>query len=301
MDTLLTIGVPTYNRSQKLDKQLNWLAQAIEGFESKCEIIISDNNSTDDTQNVIDKFQPALSKATLNLNKSSENIGATRNIAYCINTSTSKYVWVISDDDPIQKQTLGYVLQNLSDYPDLSLLVLNFSKRDVKTGQLLYERCFAIDEETVSADGKAVFERCLKARVGGGISLTTAVVYRTDLAQQAIQEWPSGLLNNLLVQIYWSGFCALHGSVKVTKNNYLECTSGNHHFQEVKKLDLKFKYEDKPKVFLKLRQLGYSHRIGPILVIKMIKVFKWRDISRILQEFPEMALNAIPCYFLLLL
>ena len=40
---LLTIAVPTYNRAELLDKQLAWLAQAIQGFESECEIIISDN------------------------------------------------------------------------------------------------------------------------------------------------------------------------------------------------------------------------------------------------------------------
>jgi len=57
VDQLLTIGLPTFNRAQLLDKQLAWLAQSIQGSQSKCEIIISDNCSTDDTPEVIKKWQ----------------------------------------------------------------------------------------------------------------------------------------------------------------------------------------------------------------------------------------------------
>ena len=55
MNKLLTIAIPTYNRAALLDKQLAWLAIAIKGFESECEIIISDNCSTDNTPGVVKK------------------------------------------------------------------------------------------------------------------------------------------------------------------------------------------------------------------------------------------------------
>jgi len=84
MNQLLTIGLPTFNRSQLLDKQLAWLAQSIQGFESNCEIIISDNCSTDNTPEVIKKWQTTFQNTTLKLNRNIENIGPIRNIAYCI-------------------------------------------------------------------------------------------------------------------------------------------------------------------------------------------------------------------------
>ena len=43
MNKLLTLAIPTYNRAELLDKQLTWLAQAIIGIESDCEIFVSDN------------------------------------------------------------------------------------------------------------------------------------------------------------------------------------------------------------------------------------------------------------------
>jgi glycosyltransferase involved in cell wall biosynthesis len=294
MTTLLTIGIPTFNRAQLLDKQLAWLAQAIQGLESECEVIVSDNCSTDNTAEVIEKWRPVLSTVTLKSNKNSENIGAVRNIAYCINMATSKYVWTIGDDDPIQKQTLAYVLQSVSDQPDLALLILNFSKRDAKTNKINFERCFAIENDIISSDGKAVFERCLEERSGSGVALTTALVYRSDLAQRALQQWSSGL-SNLLVQLYWTGFCALHGSVKVTKDNYLECTSGTHHFIEDKKVFLNLAYVDTPEVFVKLMKLGYSPRICRQLLLKQFRKYRWL-ISLIVKRTPVTTLHVLSRY-----
>ncbi len=55
MNKLLTIAIPTYNRAEYLDKQLGWLAEAIKGYESDCEILVSDNCSTDHNQSIISK------------------------------------------------------------------------------------------------------------------------------------------------------------------------------------------------------------------------------------------------------
>jgi len=57
MNKLLTIAIPTYNRADLLDKQLTWLSQAIKGFETECEILVSDNCSTDHTQSIINKWR----------------------------------------------------------------------------------------------------------------------------------------------------------------------------------------------------------------------------------------------------
>lgn len=295
MNTLLTIGIPTFNRAELLDKQLAWLFQAIKGLESKCEVIISDNCSTDNTPEVIKKWQSVLSTITLKVNRNSENIGVVKNIVYCINAATSKYVWTIGDDDPIQEQTLAYILENLSAHPDLALLILNFSKRDARTGQLKFERYFVIDDDILSSDGKAVFERCLQEQHGGGVAFTTALIYRSDLAQRAVQEWDSGL-SNLLVQLYWTGFCALHGSVKLTKDNYLECTAGTHHFMEDNKVFLNLVYVDTPEVLFKLMQIGYSPRLCRQLFLKRLRKYRWL-ISLMLRRAPVTTLRVLSRYF----
>jgi len=258
MHQLLTIGLPTFNRSQLLDQQLAWLAQSIQGFESKCEIIISDNCSTDNTPEVIKKWQSTFANTTLKLNRNSENIGPIRNIAYCIGEARNRYVWTISDDDLIYDETLAYILNSLTNHPDLTLLTLNFCSHWAETGRLRFERCFKIENNEFNADGKTVFENCLEEDPGG-LALTSANVYRTELAQQALQEWPSGF-DNLNVQIYWTGFCAFYGSAMVTKDVYLDCTAGTHFFVYDPKLLHKF-YVDDPEMYAKLIELGYSSKL----------------------------------------
>ncbi|MEH2082087.1 MAG: glycosyltransferase family 2 protein [Nostoc sp.] len=260
MNKLLTIAIPTFNRAHILDKQLTWLAKSIKGFESECEIFISDNCSTDNTQEVIKKWQLILSNVIFISNKNSENIGVMANIACCLKNPTSKYIWTIGDDDPIQEQTLDYVLKTLKLYSnsDLSLMFLNFSGRQKQTGQLVIERWLNSDNDELKVDGKTVFKSYLNENFGG-VLFISAAIYRTDLIQRALQKWPSAT-NNWASQAYWTAFCAAHGSVIVTKDTYLECTMGASLLDLDPTWNFRMRYAYIPEVYIKLLQIGYPHK-----------------------------------------
>lgn len=51
---LLTISIPTYNRALLLNDQLAWFAGAVKGNEELCELIVSDNASSDATREVVE-------------------------------------------------------------------------------------------------------------------------------------------------------------------------------------------------------------------------------------------------------
>ena len=299
MSKLLTISIPTYNRAPLLDRQLAWLARTIKGFESNCEIIISDNCSTDDTPDVIQKWEPELSGVDLKLTRQSQNIGAVRNITYCLNSAMGDHVWVVSDDDKIGDKALSYVINVLDDQPDLALLILNFSSHEMKTGRLRYERCFQIDQEEVNPEGKAVFEYCLQGKDPGGVALTTALIYRTDLVQQALKAWPSGL-DNLAVQMYWTGYCAFHGSAKASRDVYLDCLAGTHHFMEDLRQYFRFRLADMPEVYVKLMDLGYSANLYRKMVLRQAKevktVFAYRRTLKFAWQYPGVAFNIFSSY-----
>ncbi|MFO5439541.1 MAG: glycosyltransferase family 2 protein, partial [Dolichospermum sp.] len=175
MNKLLTIAIPTYNRAELLDKQLTWLSQAIKGFETECEILVSDNCSTDHTQSIISKWQNILKNITFKSNKNPENIGVMRNIFYCLSSATTKYVWTIGDDDPIQERAVAYVIEKIKNIDNLSLLFLNFSGRNKITGEAVHppkivgNRWFDADTEDGKGDGKAIFEHCFSKSVGAVI------------------------------------------------------------------------------------------------------------------------------------
>lgn len=260
METSVTIAIPTYNRAELLERQLAWLDRALTGVEPRCEVLISDNCSTDRTAEVVAGWTARIeNRVRVRFVRNSRNVGAIRNIAGCILAARTSHVWTVGDDDLIEDGTLRFVLEELDRRPDLALLTLNFSSRFVETGELRFERCYEVDDDSVQADGSQLFERCL-ADDPGGVALTTAQVYRAELAQAAIREWQRGL-HNLVTQIYWTGFCAAHGPAKVTAETKLECAAGTHFFVGNPRLSYKLDLGDTAELYARLAMIGYSPKL----------------------------------------
>jgi abequosyltransferase len=257
VDSPLTIAFPSYNRAALLDRQLGWLSRALVGHESECEILISDNASPDETPGVTERWRAELAGrgAEVRVNRHARNVGAIRNIAFCIEAARARHVWTVGDDDVINDGAVGYVLGELRTNPELALLTLNFSSRLVTTGELRFERCYEIEDDRVQPDGRELFMGCLE-HDPGGVALTTAQVYRSDLGSQAIREWRLGL-HNLVTQIYWTGFCAAHGAVKVTRETHLECAAGTHFFVGNPRLSYKLDLGDTAELYARLAKIGY--------------------------------------------
>jgi glycosyltransferase involved in cell wall biosynthesis len=297
MKKLLTIAIPTYNRAQLLDKQLAWVAQAIIGFESECEIFVSDNCSTDNTQEIIRKWQTNLSHITFKSSRNAENIGVMRNIIHCLKSATTKYVWTIGDDDPIEDRAVAYVINKLKKYEDLSLLFLNFSGRHQKTGEPVHpptivdNRWFDVDSEDGSGDGKAIFEHCFSKSVGAVIFLT-ASIYRTDLVQHALQIW-SEAENNWISLAYLAGYCAANGRIIVTKNTYMECIVGVSYWQKDPKSALLMQYKHLPEVVTKLEENGYSRQFYRKMMFQSFKEANLKVFLGALRRWPMFAIKTI--------
>jgi glycosyltransferase involved in cell wall biosynthesis len=262
MNKLLTIAIPTFNRANLLDKQLAWLADAIKGFESECEILVSDNCSTDNTQEIISKWQEKLVNVTFKKNRHPENFGVLKNIAYCLKSAKTKYVWTIGDDDPIQTRAVNYVINKVKEKEDTSLIFLNFSGRNQITGEdvhppkIVGNRWFDIDTEDGNSDSKAVYEHCFAKSIGAVIFLT-ATIYRTDLVKQALEYWQEAE-NNWIFLAYLAGYCAARGSIIVTKEIFMECIVGVSYWQKEKQSALLMQYKHTPEVIKKLGETGYS-------------------------------------------
>ncbi|MBW4596500.1 MAG: glycosyltransferase [Brasilonema angustatum HA4187-MV1] len=298
MKKLLTIAIPTYNRAQLLDKQLAWVAQVLVGLESECEIFVSDNCSTDNTQEVIKKWQTNLTHITFKSSRNAENIGVMRNIIHCLKSATTKYVWTIGDDDPIQDRTVTYVINKLKKYnEDLSLLFLNFSGRNQITGEPVHpptivgNRWFDIDNEDGSGDGKAIFEHCFSKSVGAVIFLT-ASVYRTDLVQRALQIW-SEAENNWISLAYLAGYCAANGKIIVTKDIYMECIVGVSYWQKDPQSALLMQYKHLPEVVTKLEENGYSKQFYRRMMFQSLKEANLKVFLGALRRWPMFAIKTI--------
>jgi len=109
---LLTVAIPTWNRSFYLENTLKQLHQELgDCVADNVEILISDNFSSDNTPEVVEHAK----KLGLNLRsiRNRENIGSDANIAQCFNLASGKYVLILGDDDLFVDKALLFLLERL--------------------------------------------------------------------------------------------------------------------------------------------------------------------------------------------
>ena len=92
---ILTICIPTYNRPQALNDQLQVLLPQLN---NEVKLIVRDNNSNYD----IKKLFPELNYDKFEYIRNDFNIGADANIARCMENCNTKWLWILGDDDLIK-------------------------------------------------------------------------------------------------------------------------------------------------------------------------------------------------------
>lgn len=123
MSSILSICIPTYNRASCLFECLTSIFDAIPEHESKLEIIISDNASSDNTTEVVEYF--ARKHKIIRYHRNHENIGGENNFRLVANLAKGKYVWVFGDDDRMEKNAIQVVLINIA--KEYSIVLCNYS------------------------------------------------------------------------------------------------------------------------------------------------------------------------------
>lgn len=114
---LLSICIPTYNRSKTLENTLNSLFSNPEFDSNKIEVIVSDNCSTDDTAQVVAKYP--LVKYYCN----KENV-KDLNFAIALGYASGKYIKLFND--------------TLSFKPNAINLILNRIQENLNTGKNIF-------------------------------------------------------------------------------------------------------------------------------------------------------------------
>lgn len=171
MNKILSICIPTYNRSEYLRECLETVSIAIKNFEEKIEIIISDNASSDDTEKVVKKFEENFPGVIYS--KNTENIGAERNFRLVASMSNCEYIWILGDDDKITPDAIGVILKKISSGTDL--IIFNYSIWDKS-----FSRC--IKQRTLShVDMEYKDKNLLMSEVGLNVGYISSVVIRKNI------------------------------------------------------------------------------------------------------------------------
>lgn len=132
---LLTIAIPTYNRAPFLEQSLEHIYLQIKGYEDVIELLVSDNCSSDNTKQVVERFQNEGTPIIYNRN--SVNRGMDGNFVYCFENASAKYVWILGDDDYLLEGTLYRILEVLKN-GEYGLIHLSNAANDGSVEQEVY-------------------------------------------------------------------------------------------------------------------------------------------------------------------
>ena len=135
---LLDIYIITFNRSKSLDKTLEQILNKVSPIKD-FEIKIIDNNSSDNTSLIIQKWQK--NHPNIKYIKNKYNIGGNANIVKAFLDASKQYVWVLCDDDEYQWDSWNEV--ELAIYNNESAIVVgNTDEPQINIVQLFAQTSF---------------------------------------------------------------------------------------------------------------------------------------------------------------
>ena len=111
-----SICIPTWNRASLLKETLHNLTLQIER-KSDFQVVISDNNSTDDTYDVVSEYYKKLNIKYLRWD---QNIGGSKNIIQVVSHADGRYCVLLGDDDVFRRgwlESLGHLVDKFN--PDV--------------------------------------------------------------------------------------------------------------------------------------------------------------------------------------
>ncbi len=114
---LITIGIPTYNRSKKIPRTV---ASIFEQNYVNIEVVISDNCSSDDTQEVCSGLMQAY--PNIRYFRQKNNIGMIPNFQFIIQQASGKYFMLVADDDTLEPNILNRYANFLEEHAEYSLV-----------------------------------------------------------------------------------------------------------------------------------------------------------------------------------
>ena len=152
---LLTVFIPSYNRSERLEIALKWLISEIVDLNlaSKIAVLVGDNGSVDQTPDICQKaLELARSKGvTFDYFRNETNLGFSGNIeAGCIRVN-SNWMMLVSDDDTLCHGSLGVVCSDLEEYKP-SIAIYNFAQPPYSFSNPLIKETILIRRELDYSD-----------------------------------------------------------------------------------------------------------------------------------------------------
>lgn len=221
----LSICIPTYNRAEYLIQLLDSIFSQ-PGCE-KVEVVISDNASTDNTEELMKRYKENYSNFIYQ--KLPENKGPDRNFFNAVNIASGEYCWLVGSDDKLSHSALFQILQAIESGKDIYLQdriecdvnMVEIKRRSWWKTNTKLSWDFKVD------DIEDYFHICLS--IGGVFSYLSSIVFKRSSWYKFIppEKYYSTAYSHVypLLSILKNG-----GELEIILNSGVLCRSGNDFF-----------------------------------------------------------------------
>ncbi|HAM37817.1 MAG TPA: hypothetical protein DCP53_00230 [Elusimicrobia bacterium] len=172
----LSICIPTYNRAYYLKQCLETLIPQVKSRKD-VEVIIGDNFSSDNTNEVIMSFK--TSDVQIRNFRNNENMGYTGNQIKCFENASGRYIAILCDDDVYLDGEVEEILSVISkrDYAYIALNYYSFFYN--------YKRPYKVD---FAPEKDIIFEKALNILNYPTVGHYSAIVLNAKLAKKYLAE-----------------------------------------------------------------------------------------------------------------
>ena len=145
---VLSICIPTYNRAPQLRQFLRSLLPQIPPFQDYVGVFISDNASTDETENMVHEM---VSHYNVNItyHRKSEHTDRFGNYSSVLSLSQSRYVFMSGDDDIMAPNFLQTIMPYLLSNEEFGLVHWNYIASDDTCQRFCYLRHSIYNENDI--------------------------------------------------------------------------------------------------------------------------------------------------------
>ena len=293
-EKLLSICIPTYCRALYLHETLDSLSAALKGFKEEVEVIVSDNASTDNTAEILAKFQTRL--PNFRRNRNNVNLGAELNFLQVLHLAKGKYIWILGDDDREDPRLIGALLEKLRS--DCDMVIMNHSVHS-KDFKITHKKAIHSVSVPEHYDGKDV----ILANFGPIIGFISCVVIKRNLLAKTSEEEFKKYSSYGLSFLY-SVYACLPCNTTATfiQKPLLHCRGGNSVLAEYESYERIF-IDGMAMVFDSLRELGYSQSAINLAKKKVIRMYllqyiikKKRDRTFSIKTFRKIHVGFSHCF-----
>lgn len=193
MSILLSICIPSYNRADCLPDLLHSI---VKQYDERVEIVICDNGSSDDTEEVVAYWQKQYPRIVYE--RFSKNVGPDRCFIRSVEMGSGTFCWLMGDDDIIEPNGLKKVLEALND--SLTGITVNRAAYD----RFLQKRWIEPSQERTGDKLFQEAEACFSS-LFVLFGFLSAQVVKRSLWMSIVEEEEVSLYFNAYVLIYIIG------------------------------------------------------------------------------------------------